>query len=122
MPPTTPTGWRIEYTSIPVDACSLYSPFSSCGIPQANSTTSRPRATSPIASDNTFPCSAVRIRAMSSRCWSNSDRIRNMMSARFERDVARHAGNAALAVATASPTSSTDAKSTAPVCRPVAGL
>src|SRR5205807_4425954 len=23
MPPTTPSGWRIEYTSIPVDACSV---------------------------------------------------------------------------------------------------
>ena len=59
---------------------------------------------------------------MSSRCWWNSSRTRNKISARRESDVARHAGNAAFATATASPTSSTEAKSTAPVCRPVAGL
>ena len=23
IPPTTPSGWRIEYTSIPVEACSV---------------------------------------------------------------------------------------------------
>src|SRR5450432_375840 len=34
-------------------------PFSRCGMPQANSTTSRPRATSPAASEVTFPCSAL---------------------------------------------------------------
>ena len=47
MPATTPSGWRIEYTSTPVAACSVNSPLSRCGMPQANSTHSRPRATSP---------------------------------------------------------------------------
>jgi len=42
--------------------------------------------------------------------------------ARFDSDVARQAGNAAFAAATARCTSSIDAKSTCPVCLPVAGL
>ena len=45
-----------------------------------------------------------------------------MMSVRFESDVARQAGNAAFAAATAAPTSSTEAKSTCFATAPVAGL
>src|SRR5574339_267406 len=37
-------------------------------MPQANSTMSMPRVTSPCASVNTLPCSAVIMRASSSRC------------------------------------------------------
>ena len=59
MPATTPSGWRIDQASMPVPTASVYSPFSRCGMPQANSTTSRPRCTSPSASDSTLPCSAV---------------------------------------------------------------
>ena len=44
-----------------------------------------------------------------------------MMSVRFESEVARQPGNAALAAATAAPTSSTEAKSTWRVSVPVAG-
>ena len=40
IPATTPSGWRIECTSVPVETDSEYPPFSRCGIPQANSTTS----------------------------------------------------------------------------------
>ena len=47
MPATTPSGWRIEYTSTPPATCSLKPPFSRCGMPHANSTFSMPRATSP---------------------------------------------------------------------------
>ena len=43
MMPTTPRGWRNECTSTPVDTCSEKPPFSRCALPQANSTTSRPR-------------------------------------------------------------------------------
>src|SRR6185312_17184516 len=52
IPATTPSGWRIEYTSIPVEACSVIPPLSRCGNPQQNSITSSPRVTSPIASDS----------------------------------------------------------------------
>src|SRR6476661_3356357 len=44
-----------------------------------------------------------------------------MISVRFDSDIERHAGNAALAAATAAPTSSTEAKSTWRVNCPVAG-
>ena len=41
---TTPSGWRSDDTSTRDDTPSEKSPFSSCGIPHANSTTSSPRA------------------------------------------------------------------------------
>ena len=37
MPATTPTGWRTAKLSMPAATPSEYSPFRSCGIPQANS-------------------------------------------------------------------------------------
>ena len=43
IPAATPSGCRMEYTSMPVPALSVYSPFSKCGMPIANSTTSSPR-------------------------------------------------------------------------------
>ena len=57
MPASTPSGWRMVVTSTPRLTCSLNPPFSRLGTPQANSTFSRPRATSPAASDSTLPCS-----------------------------------------------------------------
>ena len=121
IPATTPSGCRIEYTSTPVDACSLYPPFSRFGIPQANSTFSRPRWTSPVASESTFPCCEVITLAICVFRSSRSSRIWNIASARFESDVARHAGNASAAAVTACPTSSAVAKSTSCVRSPVAG-
>ena len=122
MPATTPSGCLIEYTSIPVDACSVMPPFRRCGMPQQNSITSSPRATSPSASDVTLPCSSVRWRAISSRLSWNSSRIAKKSSARFARDSARQAGNAAFAACTALSTSSAVARSRTPVCTPFAGL
>ena len=61
MPATTPSGWRIVQLSMPVETWSVYWPLSSCGMPQANSTMSMPRETSPCASVKTLPCSAVMI-------------------------------------------------------------
>ncbi len=40
MPATTPSGWRMEYTSMPVPAPSVNSPLSRWGIPTENSMTS----------------------------------------------------------------------------------
>src|SRR5215203_4691558 len=107
---------------MPVEACSDMPPLSRCGIPQANSITSSPRVTSPMASESTLPCSAVRIRETSSRRSWTSSRILKSSSARFASDVARQAGKAAFAAATAAPTSSVVARSTSPVCCPSAGL
>src|SRR5581483_11741130 len=50
-PATTPRGWRRLQLSMPVETWSVKSPLRSCGMPQANSTTSMPRMTSPGASD-----------------------------------------------------------------------
>ena len=83
---------------------------------------SRPRATSPIASDTTLPCSAVSMVAISLRFASTSSRMRNMISARFDRLVERQVTDAAFADATAASTSSSDARSTMPDCSPSAGL
>jgi hypothetical protein len=122
MPATTPSGWRIEYTSTPVEACSLKPPLIRCGTPHANSMFSSPRATSPIASDSTLPCSAVIREAISLRLASISSRRRNITSARFDRLAPRHAGKAAFAAATAASTSATDASPTSLDCSPLAGL
>ena len=59
---------------------------------------------------------------MSARCAFRISRIENMSSARLPSESARQAGKAAFALATAASISSTEAKSTSPVCRPVAGL
>ena len=67
MPATTPSGWRSVQLSMPVETWSVKSPFSSCGMPQANSTISMPRVTSPCASLNTLPCSLGDERARARR-------------------------------------------------------
>src|SRR4051794_35633391 len=83
---------------------------------------SRPRATSPRASESTLPCSAVTREAISLRLASTSSRRWNITSARRPSPVARHPALAARAAATAASTSATLAKSTLAVCSPVAGL
>ena len=90
-------------------------------MPVANSRFSRPRATSPRASDGTLPCSAVRCAAMSVRCSSTSWRIRNRISVRLLIEVARQAGKAATAARTTVSTSSAEAKSTSRASCPAAG-
>ncbi len=63
IPAQTPTGWRMVWVSTWVPTSCEYSPFRSCGMPQANSTTSMPRCTEPIASSSVLPCSSVTIAA-----------------------------------------------------------
>ncbi|MNJ62035.1 hypothetical protein D3C77_578550 [compost metagenome] len=122
MPVTTPSGWRRVQLSMLVLTWSVKSVFSSCGAPQANSTISMPRITSPWASVNTLPCSAVIMRARSSRCSLSS--ARNLFSTRERRrgDRLLQAGKAALAEATAASTSCCAESCTWPVTTPVAGL
>jgi hypothetical protein len=72
MPATTPSGSRKEYMSTLVETWSEYSPLSRLGIPQANSTTSRPRCTSPSASLSTLPCSSVIDSAICLATWFTS--------------------------------------------------
>ncbi|MNT01576.1 hypothetical protein D3C72_1360480 [compost metagenome] len=74
MPATTPSAWRIDQASMPREIWSVNSPFSSCGMPTANSTISMPRATSPCASAKVLPCSRVSMAANSSVCCWHSCR------------------------------------------------
>ena len=120
IPATTPTGWRSEKLSIPRETCQEWSPLSSCGSPQANSTSSSSRCTSPWASPVTLPCSVVTIRAISSRRACSSSRNANMIAVRFDRDVDSHAGAATTAACTAASTSSASANGTCATTSPVA--
>jgi hypothetical protein len=52
MMPTTPSGCRTEATSTLVEALAVMPPLRRWEMPQANSTTSWPRATSPTASEH----------------------------------------------------------------------
>src|SRR6266704_4222814 len=122
MPATTPSGWRNEYTSTLVETWSEKEPLSSCGMPQANSTTSRPRCTSPRASETTLPCSSEMTSARSFTRALTSSRKANMILVRLDRDACDHSSNAAFAVRTASSTSAVEASATCACCAPVAGL
>ena len=122
MHATMPTGWRTEWTSTPEETCSENSPLRWCMRPAQYSTFSRPRTTSPAASETTLPCSAVMMRASSSLFAVTISRSLNMTAARFVRPVARQAGRAARAASTACSRSLTLASATRPLTSPVAGL
>ena len=120
MPATTPTGCLIEYESTPVETFSEYPPLSRCGMPQANSTTSRPRATSPAASEATLPCSSVMSSASSAGAGADQLAEREQdRGALGQGDAAP--GRERPGRATARSTSAGSAKSTWPVTCPVAG-
>jgi hypothetical protein len=61
-----PRGWRSDQLSISGPTLRLYSPFRRCGIPQAKSTISMPRASLPSASACVLPCSREIALAISS--------------------------------------------------------
>ena len=122
MPAHTPSGWRTDQLSMPRPTCSVNSPFRRCGMPQANSTTSAPRVTSPAASDRTLPCSSLINRARAPASRSRSSRNLKRMRARVSGGVPAQAGNAAAAARTARSTSPGPAKATRRVRSPVAGL
>src|SRR3712207_1501592 len=117
---TGPSGWRTECTSTLVEAFSVKPPRTSEGTPQAYSTTSWPRETSPRASSRTLPCSAVMIAASSGLRALSSSRKRKSTAVRLASEVSRQPGKAAEAAATAASTSSTLASATSPVTSPVA--
>ena len=121
MPATTPSGWRSDQLSISGPTLRLYSPFSRCGMPQAKSTTSMPRASSPSASSCVLPCSFEMARAISSACRSSSCLKRNIGLMRLSGGVAPQPAAAFLAAATAAFTSSVVESGNSAVCSPVAG-
>ncbi len=102
----------MEYTSTPVEACSVKPPLISCGMPHAYSTTSWPRAISPRASECTLPCSATMIEASSSLRELSSSRKLKSTVVRLATEALRQSAKAAAAAATAWSTSAISAKST----------
>ena len=113
MPATTPSGWRSEWLSTRVPTFSVTSPLRSCGAPVANSTTSTPRASSPLASERTLPCSRV-------MAWAMRVLVLLEQAQEAHRGCARgaaagscdHAGQASSRSATASSTSAALASAT----------
>ena len=105
-----------------METCSEYSPLSRVGMPQAYSTTSRPRMTSPLASETTLPCSSATSSDSSSRCRSMRSRSANMTRARRMSETSRHSCHALLAAATAASTSAGSASATWACSAPVAGF
>ena len=91
-------------------------------MPHANSTTSSPRAISPIASECTLPCSAVMIAASSSLRALSSSRKGNTTCVRRASDVVPQPRAARDAAAMTWAASASLASATRPVTRPVAGL
>ena len=122
IPATTPSGWRSENRSMPGPALSLNSPFSRCGMPQANSTTSSPRWMSPLESAKVLPCSEESSRARLSNSFCTSSRNLNITRARRCGLVAAQAGCAASALAIACSISALLAKATFACTSPVLGL
>src|ERR1035437_1605426 len=97
-------------------------PIMSDGMPHATSTHSIPRRTEPRDSSSVLPCSVVTIRASSSKCSSSRFLNANIVRARSATGVARHAGNAAFAAATAASTSPRVESGVFAMTAPVAGL
>ena len=122
IPTQTPRGCISEWLSTPVPTLAECSPFCRCGMPQANSTTSRPRVSSPTASENTLPCSSLMMRASLSMFSSNSALKRNITRARFNGEWRAHPGNASCAAAMACSVSCVVLITTWRICSPVAGL
>ena len=91
-------------------------------MPQANSTTSRPRVSSPLASEKTLPCSEVMSSASSSAWRSISSLNLNMMRARFSGVTLLQDAKASSAFAMAARVSSAEDSATLKRASPVAGL
>lgn len=90
-------------------------------IPQAYSTTSRPRTTSPRASSTVLPCSEAMVRARSFSCAVSSSRSRNITRVRRVSEESPQDSKALAAAATAASTSAGSAARTRACSAPVAG-
>mmetsp|Transcript_28350 Transcript_28350/g.92588 ORF Transcript_28350/g.92588 Transcript_28350/m.92588 type:complete len:315 (-) Transcript_28350:127-1071(-) len=121
MPAVTPSGCLMEYVSIRLLTFSTSSPITMFPIPQACSTTSRPRKTSPRASASVFPCSRVMLAESSSMCSRMIPWSLNMTRCLVETGVRRHATNASFALSTARLSSAAVASGTRVTTSCVAG-
>ena len=108
--------------SMPRAMFSRLSPISSDGIPQANSTISIPRRTSPRDSTSVLPCSRMLPRTSSSKCSSSSVLSRKKTRARSVGGVSAQPGKAAAAASTASLTCAAVHIGVSAITSPVEGL
>ena len=108
---------------MPVEACSEKPPLSSVGMPQQNSITSSPRATSPSASESDLAVlGREQPREVLAVLVEELADAEEELGAARERERAPGGRTPPSRPATARSISSAEAKSTAPVCTPVAGL
>jgi len=122
IPTQTPSGWRMASQSMPRAMFSRTSPMRSEGMPQANSTISMPRFTSPRDSTSVLPCSRVLQRTMSSKFSSISILNRKKIRARSTGGVSIQFGNAAAAASIAAFTSATPPTGHSAMTSPMEGL
>ena len=101
IPAQTPSGCWILYISTPVATFSINAPCCRLPMPEACSTTSRPRNTSPLASARVLPCSSVSMAASSSMLSRISCWYFKKMRERVLIGVLRQVLNASAAAATA---------------------
>src|SRR5881396_316242 len=121
MPATTPTGNRTSSSSMPSAIWSRLVPIISEGAPQASSTTSMARRTSPLASGSVLPFSWVTSRESSSNRSSSRALNRNITWARSGTGVSAQAGKASAAARTARSISSGVEYGSSAMVSPVAG-
>src|SRR5947209_8977685 len=119
---TTPSGKRWLMLSMPLATFRTVSPIMSDGIAKANSATSIPRLTSPVASPMPLPFSSVTSDPSSWKCSSSNALKRNRIWIRWTAGVPAHFGNAAAAAWTARSTSPAVPNGVWAITSPVAGL
>mmetsp|Transcript_38013 Transcript_38013/g.61261 ORF Transcript_38013/g.61261 Transcript_38013/m.61261 type:complete len:213 (+) Transcript_38013:960-1598(+) len=122
MPAHTPRGILYEWTSTAVATFARVSPWSMDGMPQAISTTSRPRKMSPLASAIVLPCSSVKTLAMASVLSRMAPSSLCMTRARVLGGVSRHDLKASAQESTARSSSAGVHCGVRAMSSPVAGL
>eukprot|EP00760_Papus_ankaliazontas_P005651 PhM_4_TR12695/c0_g1_i1/m.105198 len=122
MPAVTPRGCLNEYRSMWWDTLSSVSPCISEPMPQACSTTSSPRKTSPLASVSVLPCSCVSTAARRSMFERTRSWYLSITRARLDTLTSDHDFAASALLATAASSSSGVDWGTRESSSPVAGL
>jgi len=118
----TPSGLRTALSSIPGAAFRSVPPWLIDGMPQATSTFSIPRRSSPRASASVFPWSSTSVSARSSWCVSSSVFSRNNGWMRSSTGREDHDSNASAPRSTATSTSAGELNGTLAIVSSVAGF
>jgi len=117
-----PSGCRTAVSSMSGAAFGRWPACIIVGMPQATSTFSMPRRSSPRASERVLPCSCTSVSARSSMFSSSNCLYRNRGWIRSSTGVDCQVSNASLALATASSTAASLLNGTRASSSPVAGF